>query len=93
MALGESGPLRGMGRTLNISRKGLLFETHVPFRPNQLIILTVAVENDTVELNGRVRHVRRSTDKYLSGIEFLHMGEGVELVLDRYLESFRSSRI
>jgi c-di-GMP-binding flagellar brake protein YcgR len=91
--IGDNGEsiARGMGRTINISEKGLLFETHVPFQTDQTLVLTIGLEEDLVEINGCVRHVKACLDNFNSGIEFMCMdGEG-ERVLQNYLEAFKSA--
>lgn len=91
--IGDNGEsiARGMGRTINISEKGILFETHVPFQIDQTLVITIELEEDLVEIKGCIRHVKVCLDNFNSGIEFMHMdGEG-ERVLKNYLEAFKNA--
>ena len=47
---------RAMGRTLNISEKGILLETHIKFEPGQLLLITIGLEEDLVDFKGLVKH-------------------------------------
>ena len=82
---------RAMGRTLNISEKGILLETHIPFEPGQRLLLTIGLEDDLVDVKGLVKHAETRDDKYFSaGIEFLEIdGEGLRVIVN-YLEAFES---
>lgn len=89
IVLGDKGETiaRSMGRTVNISEKGLLFETHLPFAAEQMLIITIALEDDLVELKGKVRHVEPNGDMFHSGIEFLEIDEEGRRILKKYIES------
>ena len=82
---------RAMGRTLNISEKGILLETHIPFEPGNRLLLTIGLEEDLVDVKGLVKHAEARDDKYFSaGIEFLEIdGEGLRVIVN-YLEAFES---
>ncbi|MDD2335052.1 MAG: PilZ domain-containing protein [Geobacteraceae bacterium] len=82
---------RAMGRTLNISEKGILLETHLQFEPGQVLLITIGLEEDLVDLKGLVKHAEERDDKTFSaGIEFLEFdGEGSR-VLHNYLEAFEA---
>lgn len=74
ICLDENGNIikQGMGRTLNLSESGILLETHFPIEPQYLVLLTVALEDDLLELKGKPIHSRSlESDKYEVGIEFL----------------------
>lgn len=82
---------RAMGRTLNISMKGILLETHIPFVPDQRLLITLGLEEDLVDVKGMVKHAERRDDRYFSaGIEFLEIdGEGLR-VIENYLNAFNA---
>lgn len=84
---------RAMGRTLNISEKGILLETHIKFDPGQVLRITIGLEEDLVDLKGLVKHAEERDDKTFSaGIEFLEFdGEGSR-VLRNYLAAFETFR-
>jgi hypothetical protein len=89
--LNEKGEIttRAMGRTLNISEKGMLLETHIAFEPGRILLITIGLEEDLVDVKGQVKHSEMCEDNYFSaGIEFLEIdGEGSR-VLHSYLEAF-----
>ncbi|MDD2319293.1 MAG: PilZ domain-containing protein [Geobacteraceae bacterium] len=80
-----------MGRTLNISEKGILLETHMQFEPGQILLITIGLEEDLVDIKGQVKHAESRDDATFSaGIEFLEIdGEGSR-VLQNYLEAFEA---
>jgi len=45
---------RGLARTLNVSETGLRLETGQFFDPEQMLRITLGLENDLVQINGRV---------------------------------------
>ncbi|HKZ17096.1 MAG TPA: PilZ domain-containing protein [Geobacteraceae bacterium] len=92
IVLGQKGEpvARGMGRTLNISETGLLFESHLPYEPEQTLVITIALEDDLVEIKGRVRHVEPCGDKFRSGIEFLEIDDDDGRILKKYLKLFKA---
>lgn len=63
---------QGMGRTLNISESGILLETHFPIEPEYLVVLTIGLEEDLLDINGKPIHSRSDSEgKFEVGIEFL----------------------
>jgi len=91
--LDERGEIvtRAMGRTLNISEKGVLLETHIPLEPGQSLQITIGLEEDLVDVRGQVKHAEKRDDKYYSaGIEFLEIdGEGMRII-ENYLQAFEA---
>ena len=45
---------RGVGRTLNVSKGGILLETHTPIDSKHTLSLVIAMENDLVDVRGEV---------------------------------------
>ena len=41
---------QGMGRTLNISESGILLETHFPIESEYLVLMTIALKEDLLEI-------------------------------------------
>ena len=80
----------GMGRSLNVSEKGLLLETHSPLLRNQILSLTIGLKEDMVELKGRVTYVNPCENRaYCSGIEFLEIDENGKRVLNEFLKAVK----
>ena len=45
---------RGVGRTLNVSKGGILLETHTAINPKHSLSLVIAMENDLIDVRGEV---------------------------------------
>jgi hypothetical protein len=50
---------QGMGRTLNISENGILLETHVSIDPNASMSLTIALEEELMDILGIVAYSKK----------------------------------
>jgi len=82
--------MQGMGRTLNVSEGGILLETHVPIDPHHIVSLTIALENDLMDLKGKIAYSRKQEDgKFESGIEFMEMDEEKRRFIRQYILIFR----
>ena len=67
---------QGMGRTLNISAGGILFETHVPIDPQYTVSLTICFEDEMIDIRGKVTYYKKRDDeKFESGIQFIETDE------------------
>jgi len=76
----------GMGRTLNFSIDGIVFEAFHALHPGQEVALTLALdENALAELRGQVLHARQiEKDRYRVGIKFTIIDPSVQRIL-KYL--------
>lgn len=82
----------GMARTLNVSRGGLLLETNVAFDPGQEIGVSIGLEEDLVDVMGKVVHCEPTTNGMFStGIQFEDLDEEGSRVLAVYLEVFKAA--
>ncbi len=82
----------GMGRTLNVSKKGFLLETHTPLEKGQMLSITVGLEDNVIELKGQVNHVESSADKkFCSGIEFLEIDKNDKRIFEKFLKALKAS--
>ena len=91
VVLSKSGePLhRAMARTLNVSDKGILLETHLPFEKGQELLLTIGLKNNLFEFKGRIVHIEKQEDDIFSyGIEFIEMCDKGMAVLNEFLKAF-----
>lgn len=62
----------GMGRTLNVSEGGILLETREPLDPFCTVSLTVALEDELMDIKGRVAFTKKRTGgRNEAGIQFL----------------------
>ncbi|NMC74158.1 MAG: PilZ domain-containing protein [Geobacteraceae bacterium] len=90
--LDEKGNIetRAMGRTLNISEKGMLLETHIPLETGRTLLITIGLEEDLVDIKGQVKHAEPRDEKYFTaGIEFTEIDDEGSRVLRTYLEAFK----
>ena len=85
---------QGMGRTRNVSEKGLLLQTHVPLEDYHTVLITLGLEDDVVELRGTVVHEEFCPDEGIcSGIEFTQIDSREREVLQKYLRAFQAGQV
>jgi len=81
---------QAMGRTLNVSENGILMETHFPIDSKQIVSLSLALEDDLIDMKGEVVYSRPGTDdKYETGIKFIDVQEASQLILKKYIQAFK----
>ena len=88
------GSTQGMGRTLNVSESGILLEMHTPIDIDDIISLTIGLEEDMVGIKGRVVYTKENEKKmYESGIEFFDVDERAKETLRKYITAFHARKI
>jgi c-di-GMP-binding flagellar brake protein YcgR len=81
--------IQGMGRTLNVSESGLLLETHNPIDTRNIISLTVGLEEEMVDIKGRIVYSKKNENgMFESGIEFFDIDDPAQRILRRYISEF-----
>lgn len=81
---------QSMGRTLNVSESGILLETHFPIPSGQSVSLTVGIEEELVDIRGKVVHLLDGeSGKFEMGIEFTDIDEEVLRILKKYIKAFK----
>ncbi|MBW1841539.1 MAG: PilZ domain-containing protein [Deltaproteobacteria bacterium] len=81
---------QGMGRTLNVSESGILLETHVALDLNAMVLLTIGLEEDLVDVRGEVLHSKPGEEeKYEAGIRFIEPDETAQQILQIYVKMFK----
>lgn len=86
--LGDSGEVvgRGLARTLNVSENGLRLETGQFFEPGQQLRITLGLDNDLVQVAGRVVNSQPETDDLCSsGILFVEFDEPDRLTYEKHV--------
>jgi len=84
---------QGMGRTLDVSEGGILLETHAPIALQHTISLTIGLEDDVTEIDGRAVYCRPGAPgKYESGIAFYGNNEAGLRVLRKYIKAFAEQK-
>lgn len=82
---------QGMGRTLNISESGILLETHFPIEPKYLVLMTIALKEDLLEIKGKPIHTRSNkAGKFEVGIEFLEPDQDSIQLLKNFIAKYDS---
>ena len=81
----------GMGRTLNISKSGILLETQFPIEPEYLVLMTIALQEDLLEIKGKPIHARSNkAGQFEVGIEFLEPDQDSIQVLKNFIAKYDS---
>lgn len=81
---------RGLARTLNVSDTGLRLETSDYLEPGQLLRITLGLENDLVQVIGKVISSQPETDDLCSsGICFLEFDPAERHVYQQHLEALK----
>jgi hypothetical protein len=76
----------GIGRTLNVSEGGILLETREPFDPSCTITLMIALEDELMELKGRVAYAKeRAGGRHETGIQFIDSEEKKMRLLRQFI--------
>jgi len=82
---------QGMGRTLNISESGILLETHFPIESKYLVLMTIALKEDLLEIKGKPIHSRSNeTGEFEIGIEFLEPDQDSIRLLENFINKYES---
>ena len=79
-----------MGRTLNVSRGGILMETHLEMQKGQWVMVTMELKNALLNVMGKIVYVSFANGRYRYGIEFFHVPEEDQERLNAYVEFFQS---
>ncbi len=78
-----------MGRTLDVSLNGLKLETSYEIPLDVALEITVGIEEDLVDLVGRITHKSESGGRFVSGIEFVKMSAEGRRVFRLYTDAFK----
>lgn len=81
---------QGMGRTLNMSEGGILLETSAPLDPQYTLSFTMSLEEETMDVKGRVTYNKKRDDKkFESGIQFIETDESKIKILKQFAVMFK----
>ena len=79
----------GNGKTLNISRGGVLLETPFPIEKGQNLALVITLEKEFVYISGNVVHTSRENDHcHKTGVAFVSIDDTGLTILDKYIKLF-----
>ena len=86
----EGNPgIYSMGRTIDVSIDGLKLETTTEIKIDTRLLITVGIEDDLVDLEGRTTHSMPHDGRFIAGITFLKITKNGRRVLAKYVEAFR----
>ena len=85
---------QGIGRTLNVSESGILLETVFPININQKMVLSIGLEDDLVNVEGRVVYsVEDENGKFKTGIELIGIDETSLQILQIFIRFFTAQTV
>ncbi|MCL2459250.1 MAG: PilZ domain-containing protein [Desulfobulbus sp.] len=77
-----------MARTLNVSKGGILMETHTPLPKGQQLMITLGLKDQLIDVMGRIVYSASDAGWHHSGVEFFHVSDNDKHILDSYVEAF-----
>jgi len=79
----------GRGRSVNISQGGILIETHDPFEWQNIIILSIDIEDESVSIKGKVIYCNAANfGKFRTGIQFLETNDKIVSFVLKLLKTY-----
>lgn len=79
---------QGMGRTLDLSETGALLEIIYPIDIPSIIVLSVGLKDDVLEVKGKAVHqLQRDNGRFGLGIEFFDVTDSMRETLNQFIES------
>jgi len=83
----------GMGRTLNVSRLGILLETKDHLASGQTVSVAIGFAESLVNVIGLVTHCEPAGDGlFHAGIEFSSMSRQTAQILEQYLQHWQGQQ-
>ena len=80
-----------MARTLNVSQGGILMETHIPLPKGQQVMITLGLNDQLINVMGRIIYTVYLAGRHQNGIEFFHLSDNDKHILDQYVTAFHSN--
>ena len=78
---------QGMGKTIDISLGGMLIETSVPIESKYILIATIDLEGNLIEIRGKIANSRKiESGEFLNGIQFLETPERQIKIMDEFIK-------
>ena len=79
-----------MARTLNVSKGGMLMETHIPLPKGQQVMITLGLKDQLIDVMGHIVYTASVSGRHQNGVEFFHVSDQDKRVLDRYVAAFHT---
>ena len=81
---------QGMGKTIDISIGGILLETSVPIESKYILIATIDLKGNLIEIRGKVVYSRKiEFREFLNGIQFLETPERQIKIIAEFIKVHR----
>lgn len=81
---------QGMGKTIDISLGGILLETSVPIESKYILIATIDLKGNLIEIRGKVVYSRKiEFREFLNGIQFLETPERQIKIIAEFIKVHR----
>ena len=77
-----------MARTLNVSKGGIMMETHIPLPKGQQVMITLGLKDQLIDVMGRIVFTSSDAGRHHSGVEFFHVSDNDKRILDNYVAAF-----
>ena len=79
----------GRGKSVNISQGGILIETHDTFEWQDILLLFIDIEDESVSIKGKVIYCNAANfGKFRIGIQFLETNEKIVSFVIGLLEAY-----
>ena len=82
-----------MGRTLNVSRGGILMETHLEMKKGQEVVITMELKNVLINVMGKIVYASSANPRHRYGIEFYEVPVEEQRLLNGYVEAFHDLEV
>lgn len=79
-----------MARTLNVSKGGILMETHRQLPLGQQVMITLGLNEQLIDVMGRIVYTVGAAGRFHNGVEFFHLSDGDKRILDTYVTAFHA---
>jgi len=80
-----------MARTLNVSKGGILMETHIPLPKGHQVMITLGLKDQLIDVMGRIVFTASASGRHQNGIEFFHVSDNDKRILDGYVAAFHKA--
>jgi len=87
---GAGGQIKeGRGKSVNISKGGILIETQDAFEWQDVLRLTIDIDDEPVSIKGKVIYCNADNfGKYRTGIQFLETNDKIILFVNKLLKTY-----
>jgi hypothetical protein len=85
---------QGMGRTLNVSEKGIFLETSFPIDRSHTVVLTIGLANETIDIKAKATHLRQlENGRFGTGLAFSEMPKRALDILKEFFQTIFEENI